>query len=242
MFQWAPLPSQLECKHGHIYLIGMSYDTDLDTIEYQHILSADEKEKASKFKFQIHRDRYVFFHACLRDILARYLNCSPNMLVFHKDLHGKPYLDKNHIQFNLSHSENEAILGITNAVEIGVDIEKINLEKNYDDIARRFFSRSEYAYLEQLSGKEKMDTFFQLWTHKEAFVKATGRGLSQQLKSFSIGLAPSKLITASQYDSTEWTIQPFLWKPGFMSAFATRQTMPEVIYYTHSMLNSRPIK
>ncbi|NNM59479.1 MAG: 4'-phosphopantetheinyl transferase superfamily protein [Legionellales bacterium] len=235
MTQWLPLPTQMECGSGYVYLIGISYDANLHSTGYSQFLSPTEKERASKFKFPIHRERFTFFHACLRNILARFLHCSPDALFFFQGEYGKPYLDKKYqLQFNLSHSENEAIVAITKDAEIGVDIEKVKLERSDDGIAKRFFSPIEYVYLSQLDEEKRKEAFFQFWAHKEAFIKATGKGLSQDLKSFSIGLHPSRLITADNECCDEWTIQSFVWKAGFMAAFATHQINPEIQFFSYA--------
>ena len=232
MSQWLPLPSQPECQQGDVYLIGMSYVPGAYSDEDLQFLSIIEQQQAARFKFDIHRERYTFFHICLRKILAQLLHCSPGALVFHRGAHGKPSLDNTHqLKFNLSHSEDEGMLAVTKAAEIGVDIEKIKNGKDDEGVAARFFSETENAYLQQFSGEEKTAAFYQLWAHKEAFIKATGKGVSQNLKSFSVGLCPSRLIRAGDTDYAEWTLHSFKWKEGFMSAFAIHQVRPNIHYY-----------
>jgi 4'-phosphopantetheinyl transferase len=235
MTQWYDFPQILTCKPATVYLIGISLANVTFSDNFLLSLSQFEKEKAAKFKFDIHRERYIMFHACLRDILARYIKTQPELLQFDIGLHKKPYLKNNPaLQFNLSHSENEAIVAITLNADVGVDIEK-KKTSNMDELAERFFSEAEFAYLNALPTDERINTFYQFWTHKEAFIKATGLGLSQGLKNFTIGLNPSRLLQAHDVDIADWTIQDFCWKDDFASAFAVKQSIEQINYYRYEL-------
>lgn len=150
------------------------------------ILSPDELLRANRFKFPEHRMRYSVAHTALRKILAQYVNESPEKLIFSEHEYGKPYL-KNYpeIQFNLSHAENMAVCAITLTQPIGVDVEYIKKEIDVLPLAKRFFAKAEYAYLAALSGDELQLAFFKLWTRKEAWIKARGLGLHEELMQFN---------------------------------------------------------
>ncbi|MFN7097169.1 MAG: 4'-phosphopantetheinyl transferase family protein [Gammaproteobacteria bacterium] len=231
MNNWQPFPATINLDATTVYLVGISINNIVLTEEHQSLLSTQELAKAARFKFDIHRQRYLVFHACLRMILARCLHTQPALLQFATGLHKKPYLnDYPQLQFNLSHSDNEAIVAITLDADIGVDIEKIKTEP-MKELAKRFFSAAEFAYLNSLPPSEQIHAFYQFWAHKEAFIKATGLGLSQGLQNFTIGLQPSRLIAATDTDFSAWTLQSFHWQDGYASAFAVNKAITNVICY-----------
>ncbi|MBR1742986.1 MAG: 4'-phosphopantetheinyl transferase superfamily protein [Lachnospiraceae bacterium] len=97
---------------------------------------------------------------------------------------GKPYLgNRNGVFFNLSHSGEYVICAVSEK-EVGCDVEKISEYR--EGVAKRFFSSSEYEMLLDLkTEQEKAEIFFRLWTLKESYIKAIGKGLSMPLDSFS---------------------------------------------------------
>lgn len=235
MTEWHDFPLIPIIEPATVYLIGISLTDICFSDTYITTLSHDEQEKAAKFKFDVHRERYIIFHACLRDILSRCLQTKPEALIFELGPHKKPYLKHNsELCFNLSHSENQAIVAITRNADIGVDIEKKKKE-NMNELAKRFFSEAEFSYLNALPPVSRVDVFYQFWAHKEAFIKATGLGLSQGLKSFTIGLNPSRLLHADNINVNDWTIQNFNWNPAFASAFAVKKTFPNIVYYQYNL-------
>ncbi len=110
-------------------------------------LSADERQRASRFHFDTDCDRYVASHASLRDVLSRYLQCEPHDLKFSANEYGKPFLDRSNdfsrsknIEFNLSHSGDFALIAVTRGRKVGVDVEHIRADIELEDLARRNFS------------------------------------------------------------------------------------------------------
>ena len=104
---------------------------------------------------------------------------------------GKPYLEgvEDRFQFSLSHSEYLACCVYASdpaghAMSVGCDVEKIKTA-NFD-IAERYFSPEENAFLKTLTGEEKNTAFYRIWTLKESILKADGRGLNIPLNSFTI--------------------------------------------------------
>jgi 4'-phosphopantetheinyl transferase len=162
------------------------------------ILSSDEQERAARFKFDKHRRLYVAAHAAVRSILAKYLNTKPAALEFVNGSNGKPSLAgelaKSELRFNLSHSHEMALLGITRTREIGVDIEWIKEDYGYDEVAERFFAAKEVAEMRALPISLQRQAFFKCWTSKEAFLKAKGTGLSGKLDEVEIILTDDQRV------------------------------------------------
>ncbi len=166
--------------------------TRLDEDLYQafnlDLLDQEELKRAKRFKFDLHRKRFITAHAALRSILSLYLKISPENIHILKAADGKPYLKERELQFNLSHSHHLALYAITLHSPVGIDIEKIR--SSYPEaVAKRFFSPQEYEALSKLPEEQKRNQFFKLWTGKEALIKALGTGLRFPLSSFSLPLS-----------------------------------------------------
>lgn len=156
---------------------------------WANILSVDEQQRANRFHFNEDSISFALYHACKRLILASYLNHSPKDIVFAQQEKGKPFLPSSIIKFNLSHTKNMAILAVAYNIEVGVDIEKNKPANNYLEIAKRFFHIEEYNYLKKIDNAQKQQfAFFEIWTAKEAILKATGQGIAAGMNNFCIQL------------------------------------------------------
>ena len=192
---WRQAPAQPSILPGELHV----WRLDLDWLEGQNqsrlgLLSADELQRANRFIFQQHRERFVAARAALRCILAGYLQIDASTLRFGYASHGKPYIplpDNPHdLRFNLSHSGGVALLALAVGIEVGVDIERIQTDFLYLEIAQQFFTAVEYAALSATDSVQQCETFFKYWTHKEAFIKATGVGLSLPPQQLEVSLQP----------------------------------------------------
>ena len=156
-------------------------------------LSADERERGARFRFERDRRRFVTARGLLRVLLGRYLDLDPAGLRFAHGPRGKPFLaEADGLRFNLSHSGGVALLAFARGRELGVDIEEERPVPEAADIAGHYFSAREGAELKSLRADEQTAAFFRCWTRKEAFVKATGDGLSRPLDGFDVTLGPGE--------------------------------------------------
>ncbi|MFM6064502.1 MAG: 4'-phosphopantetheinyl transferase family protein [Microcystis aeruginosa] len=173
----------------HLYFISL--DPSGDRLEkLASLLSEDEIIRANRYHFPQHKRRFLVARGCLREILGSYLTISPEKIEFIYSERGKPSIN-HQFQFNLSHSEEMAICGLTLTARIGVDLEKMRQMKDLDSLTKRFFCAREHELVEKSAEKEKL--FFQLWTAKEAYLKALGTGISGGLDRVEVGLNPLKL-------------------------------------------------
>lgn len=171
-----------------IYIFKISdYLNDVD--ECIKVLSTDEKDRAERYKFDKDKTSYALARGKLRSILSNYLNIKPCSIMFSYGEFGKPELVKeqnfSNIHFNVSHSGDYILIGISESGAIGVDVEKVSEDIDLPSISERFFSADEAAYLNKLSGDKSLKSFFKVWTQKEALIKANGMGLSFGLDSWS---------------------------------------------------------
>lgn len=186
---WHFPPQNLELLQNDVHLWCSPLDLSSTQLSaFVSLLSCDEHAKAQRFRFDKHRRRYIIAHGMLRIILARYLKIEPQQVEFEYSSRGKPRILGTNIQFNLSHSHEMALYGITDDCPIGVDIEQLRPMTDAAAIANRFFCATESAIIEGLTSPEQENAFFQLWTAKEAYLKATGEGLGGGLDRVEIAL------------------------------------------------------
>jgi 4'-phosphopantetheinyl transferase len=142
------------------------------------VLDGRERERADQFRFSRDRARFIVARSALRYILARYEGRCPADLEFITGARGKPFLKHStELRFNLSHSDDLALLGIVQGQEIGVDVEKIRSLPDLPAMADRAFYRDELDQLRRLSKLEYERAFYRIWTRGEAFLKWQGCGL-----------------------------------------------------------------
>ncbi len=157
------------------------------------ILAASEKERASRFHRPQDQALFGMTRAALRILLSASAGVAPGELAFSEGASGKPRLAGGGPQFNVSHSGSFALIGISPSRPVGVDIEAIRPRGDELDIARAFFSVAECRALEARSAGGRLLAFYQIWTCKEAVLKACGRGIGEHLSQFSVEVSSGRL-------------------------------------------------
>ncbi|MGD0958237.1 MAG: 4'-phosphopantetheinyl transferase superfamily protein [Methylomonas sp.] len=144
---------------------------------YQALLNHQELERAGRFKNALLRDRFILGRGILRTLLAGRLRTDPASLAFSSGPYGKPALCGLPLYFNVSHSADRLLIALADLEHIGVDIEAVKPRTALPALAGRIMSGNEYAAWAALPADLQLRLFYRLWTQKEAFVKAVGRGL-----------------------------------------------------------------
>jgi 4'-phosphopantetheinyl transferase len=202
-----------------------------DESRWLRVLSSDESTRASRFHFERDRQRFIASRALLRTILAGYLATDPSGVSFSYSKKEKPSLGPAHagsgVMFNVSHSHGVALFAFTRGREIGVDVEQVRSDFELEAIARRFFSTHEQNQLNDLPAAERVDAFFRCWTRKEAYIKATGDGLSLPLRQFDVSLAAGETnaLLATRPDAAEaarWHLREAPGGQGYIAALCVR--------------------
>jgi len=174
------------------------------------LLSEEERERAERFAFAHLRRRFIVRRGALRLLLGHYTGMEAGSIVFRHAGRGKPLVD-GAPHFSASHSGDLAIYAFTNASEIGIDVERIRGVEDAEGIAKRFFAPEELTQIAALRAEERDHAFLKLWTRKEAYLKATGDGLSGSPDALSVLL-----------DESTWRIHELTPADGFIGALAIR--------------------
>ena len=131
----------------------------------------------------------------MRSVLAHYLSIDAQEINYDKGEQGKPFLSDSNttqLQFNLSHTQDVAILAITKSNEVGIDIEHNDRKTDWKGIVKRFFTEPEQEALFSLPEIQQANAFFDLWTRKEAYMKVLGTGLSLSPTEFTLTVLPQE--------------------------------------------------
>jgi 4'-phosphopantetheinyl transferase len=227
---WQPPPPHPSISSHEIHIWRASLDLPAALAQRLYaFLAADEQQRAQRLHFDKDRAHFVAARGVLRCILASYLNCAPQKVAFVYGKREKPALSaaihSPELHFNVSHSHGLALYAVAYQRAVGIDLERIRTNVDYEQIAQRFFSPQEYAILRTLPVNEQCRAFFACWTRKEAYIKAQGDGLWQSLDAFSVTLAPhepAKLVhTADNPQQAErWSLHNLLPGPDYAAALA----------------------
>jgi 4'-phosphopantetheinyl transferase len=183
------------------------------------LLDPAERERASRLRTPELTRRFVVAHGALRRLLAGALGCRPEAVVFTADENGKPHLPGQGLHFNLSHAGELALLAVSAAGPLGVDVEPVRALPDRDLVADRFFSPHERRALAAAADRDR--AFFTLWTRKEAYLKALGYGLARPLAEFDVSLdEPARLLAdRAQPAAVEtWELFHLTPAPGYLGA------------------------
>ncbi len=199
---------------------------------YWRVLDEAEQAHALRMKNDLLRKRYVEVHGRLRNVLAQILNESPEKIRINKAEHGKPYLaDNPQLVFNLSHSASVMIIAVGWRCQLGVDVELCKPRANLAGLVDKCFAEEEVEYWRKLPEHQKIPEFYRFWTRKEAFVKATGRGIGLGLDHCVINPEnPAEFLRVPEScgQASAWRVQDLDLGAGVCSALVVDKEIAEV--------------
>ncbi|MCA9500834.1 MAG: 4'-phosphopantetheinyl transferase superfamily protein [Nitrospira sp.] len=163
---------------------------------YRTDLSEDERARAKRYRLPHHQNQFILTRGILRNLIGHYVGIPPGTIRFENNVQGKLSLIEpphSSLQFNVSHTNGMALLAFTIEHAVGIDVEEVNRNVNDQDIATRYFSPREAAYLATLPPDKRTQEFLTYWTCKEAYLKMLGVGLSGGMAHCEIALDPDSL-------------------------------------------------
>lgn len=223
----------------HVWCIRLDV-SDKIVRRLNEVLFHDELVRAARFVFERDRRRFVVAHAALRSVLGQYLDCESANIRFDYGAYGKPYLSDriDSLSFNLSHSDELALLGVARGREIGIDIERLDRRINIFEVADQFFTPKEIAAIRAAVHDRQHLRFLEFWTRKEAYLKALGKGLAIPLNQFDVSTLECGLgqCAGGQWEPLPggWTIRQFTPAADYVAALATANELEHVVIRTWS--------
>ena len=195
---WRPASLPALAEHAvHVWRVALDDETRVGAS--WTLLAPEEQARAQRLHDAVHRRRFVLAHAALRALLAGYLDAAPSAIAYTLGAHGKPALARGDggradVEFNLSHSQDIALIALARGRPVGVDVQHWSEKTEHLRLADRFFSPSERDALRALTheAEDVSRAFYAAWTRKEAYVKATGHGIARGLHHFDVTLAPGE--------------------------------------------------
>ncbi|MEO5570670.1 MAG: 4'-phosphopantetheinyl transferase superfamily protein [Bacteroidia bacterium] len=224
--KWQQTPSFILNKSIHIWLAHVQTDPRLIS-ELKKSLSEDELRRSDRFAFEKDRNQFITAHVTVRTILAKYVDTTPAQIQFKKTAYRKPFISQplTMIKFNISHSENKILIAVAEN-EIGVDIEKVKDSFEFNQLSKTYFSEKEQR--EIATSANQKETFYKFWTRKESVLKATGMGITDNLKEIEICNDEnySKLFPENIY------ISSFKIEEDFFGSIASLSNRPALFFKT----------
>lgn len=197
-----------------------------DLARLDPVLTHEERARAARYRFQLHRDRFTAGRAIRRLILARYLHQPPEAIAFAIGPQGKPSIEGEPpagLRFNDSGSDGLAIFAVTWGRDVGADVERVRPNAEADRIVDRFGTPEECEAYWRLPTAERPLAFHRWWTAKEAWLKAVGTGLLAPLGTCSVSFsatAPLRLLAVGGNPAMarRWTLETLNPAPGFVAS------------------------
>ena len=245
---WLVPPTQLLLTPGEVHIWRVELDQPQREVRrLAQTLSSEELNRSGRLHFESGRKRFITGRGMLRVILSHYTGSAPGELKFKYGSYGKPTLlgpgsTNSRLHFNLSHSEGMAIYAIGLDYELGIDIERVRPMEDVDQIVERFFSARERVLFQQLAPEQQLRAFFKGWTRKEAFLKATGEGLTRPLEECEVTFQPDQaadfLDTGEESATAGWSLHSLEVGKDYLAAMAIKGLAARLAYWSLEQANS----
>jgi 4'-phosphopantetheinyl transferase len=194
-------------------------------------LSGPEQARAARFMFPEDRRDYVLAHALLRALLARCGGVPPAGWQLSADARGKPFVAAPacDLRFSLSHTRGCVAAVVSRGVDVGIDVESLARGARGSEIADRYFAPIENERLRASDDRRRAITFTELWTLKEATLKALGVGLALPLHDICFRLDGATIeFHGTRAHAHAWQFALFEPFVGYRLAIAARRATPDV--------------
>lgn len=189
------------------------------------VLSTSERERAARFADPDQRRRYAVAHTALRAILGHECELPAAQLRFRIEAGGRPFLEMPGgpapPDFNLSHSGEWALVAVGPPHwRVGVDVEQIRPDLDFLAMARHMYQAVEVERLLMADPPLQRTEYFQLWSAKEAYVKALGLGLAgfRDVLVLREHNAVRGTVLSRSAPDTVWPVRWLDVAPGYVAA------------------------
>lgn len=183
-------------------------DFEQNLTQLKELLTVNEVLKSDNFVMDKDRKRFIVTRGVLKIILSKFLNKHPEDIEFYYEQNLKPRVkaQNSNLHFNVTHSADRIMIAISSK-PIGVDIEHVDEGFGFDQILDVTFNDQELEYIQ--NSNNKSEAFYLLWTRKEAFLKATGKGIDDDLQNIPALTGVHELISEMSDSETPWYVGSF---------------------------------
>ncbi|MDN5869187.1 MAG: 4'-phosphopantetheinyl transferase superfamily protein [Nitrococcus sp.] len=214
---------RLDDREIHVWRVNLDDDGLCESL-----LSAEERRKASRFHFEQNRRAYRVTHSALRSILGCYLGRPATAICIKTNPYGKPILPATRrVEFNLSHSGAVTLIALSQQ-PVGIDLERIDTTLDWQSLANVCCQPWEKVYIAQGGAAGAIRRFYEIWTRKEAYLKALGLGLTLPPESVDVRPygTPIRQIGSGDY-APLLHVHPGPAIPGYVTAVGTPLQAPD---------------
>jgi 4'-phosphopantetheinyl transferase len=229
--------------HVHLWCARLPCDED-EIAAFTALLDGEERRRLDTFRFARDRRRFAARRGILRELLARYVRCPPGRVRLDGAAGGRPVVVVDGpeasraaaLHVSLSHSDDLALMGVAADRPLGVDVERlIDTLPEAEPIAAQHFSAAERMALAGTAPDARSATFLRCWTRKEAYLKASGRGLLEPMDGFSVLAASGDACAPDGWSVLD--VQP---ADGFVGAVAVAGPAPSLAFRRWTCRPTRP--
>jgi 4'-phosphopantetheinyl transferase len=238
------MPDVLKQNEVHIWFQTTDSANSAVVHEARRTLSSDERSRADEFHVDDDRRDYMLAHALLRRCLSRYTLVEPRAWKFCTHINGKPIVKALPLSFNLSHTPGLVACVVADSMCVGIDVQQASRAIDVEPIAARYFSQEEAALLSRADDHSRVPRFLELWTLREAFLKAAGLGLSGPLNSISFSLEDETMLrfhAPPRFPSSEWYFALFEPVPSARMAVAAKSAAPPIFIAREAAHQARAV-
>ncbi|WP_448701606.1 4'-phosphopantetheinyl transferase family protein [Mucilaginibacter sp. AW1-3] len=178
--------------------------------DLKELLSKDEHTRAGRYHYPNDHERFVVSRGALRILLSRYLKTDAKTIVFESGPNRKPFVKNTgglDIHYNTTHSGDDVLIAIA-AMPVGIDVENLEPMFPYQDILEHTFNRQEISVIDE--SENPLETFYRLWTRKEALLKATGKGIDDDMKLIPCTDGQHRIDRALIGSDANWFVNSFI--------------------------------
>ncbi len=227
-------PAAVHASPEHVQLWFAELSDHLAQLDQlRELLDKEEVARAERFRFEHDRQRFIIGHGLLRQVLAQRLNARPSDIRFSRGAHGKPYIPEAGFHFNFSDTKDAILIAVCHGAELGVDVETMARTVDHMAVGEHYFTPEEVADIHDTSDPKRR--FLELWTRKEAVLKASGVGIMDDLKVLRVN-TPEQIVepaheqfrrmAADQYHLRTWSLGS-----DHIISLATSISRPEVAFH-----------
>lgn len=196
----------------------------------RNVLTPDERSRADRYRRKEDQLRFIVGRMCLRLLAATYLHRSPADILLVEGRNGKPGIkDAGNLQVNVSHAGDWVLVGIGKS-SVGIDIEKINPDFLFGDLLDQSFAPAEQQSIRQ--SEDARRAFYQLWTRKEAIVKATAKGMDDDFSLIPSLDGIHEVNSLLIGEAGTWQVDSFGVADGYVASIARQLPSGMPKFYT----------